>query len=165
MSYWPFGTEADIGQRVYGSSIEQIFRDHHAGMMSILIDKNIKSNEINETFSSEFSLSMPIYESGENYDLLLVMFLEEVLFKLEVDDQWIYDVKLRIKEVDDFSVCEGIFYYIPKELASIEVEIKAITSHMLNITKVKENEEIVPEMPDIPSFTGPGYYSDVVFDI
>lgn len=165
MSYWPFGTEADIGQRVYGNSIDQIFRDHHAGMMSILVDKHIKSKEIDETFSSEFSISMPKNESGENYDLLLVMFLEEVLFKLEVDDQWIYDVKLRIREVDEFVICEGIFYYIPKDLASIEVEIKAITSHMLNITEVMENEEIIPEMPDIPIFTGPGYYSDVVFDI
>ena len=165
MSYWPFGTEADIGQRVYGRSIEQIFRDHHAGMMSILIDNNIKSKEIEETFSSEFSISLPKYESGENYDLLLVVFLEEILFKLEVDDQWIYDVKLRIKEVNDFVTCEGIFYYIPKELASIEVEIKAITSHMLNITEVKEKEEIIPEMTEVPTFTGPGFYSDVVFDI
>lgn len=165
MSYWPFGTEADIGQRVYGANIEQIFRDHHAGMMSILLDNDVKKNDVEETFSTEFSLSLPVEESGENYDLLLVVFLEEILYRLEVNDQWIYDTKLRIRNYGDVVSCEGIFYYVPKQFVPLEVEIKAITTHLLNIREVMASEEIYSEYEDVPSFTGPGYSSDIVFDI
>ena len=96
MSYWPFGTEADIGLRVFGSSISSIFRDNHAGMMNIIASDNLLTNEIQQTYSNEFSLSLPIEESGENFDMLLVAFLEEILYRLEVNDQWVYDTRIKV---------------------------------------------------------------------
>ncbi len=165
MSYWPFGTEADIGLRVFGSSINSIFRDNHAGMMSIIASDNLLTTEIQQTYSNEFSISLPIDESGENFDMLLVAFLEEILYRLEVNDQWIYDARIKVTENKTDAVCEGILYYIPKELVSVELEIKAITTHLLHITKVASNQVVTSENMDVPEFRGPGYYSDMIFDI
>ena len=165
MSYWPFGTEADIGLRVYGSSINSIFTDNHAGMMNIIAEDNLLTREIQETFSNEFSISLPIEESGENNDMLLVAFLEEILYRLEVNDQWVYDARVRVTKNQTDAVCQGILYFIPKEFVNIELEIKAITTHLLHISKVEHNQVVSSDDIDVPEFRGPGYYSDLVFDI
>ena len=165
MSYWPFGTEADIGLRVFGPSINSIFRDNHAGMMSIMAADNLLTSEIQQTYSNEFSISLPIDESGDNFDMLLVSFLEEILYRLEVNDQWVYDAKINVTDNQNDAVCQGILYYIPKELVNVELEIKAITTHLLHITKVVSEQVVTSENIDVPEFRGPGYYSDLIFDI
>ena len=165
MSYWPFGTEADIGLRVIGSSINSIFRDNHAGMMSIIAADNLLTTEIQQTYSNEFSISLPIDESGENFDMLLVAFLEEILYRLEVNDQWVYDSRIKVIENQTDAICQGILYFIPKKLVNIELEIKAITTHLLHITKVEPDQVVSSDKVDVPEFRGPGYYSDLVFDI
>ena len=165
MSYWPFGTEADIGLRVFGDTINSIFRDNHAGMMSIIAADNLLTTEIQQTYSNEFSLSLPIEESGNNFDMLLVAFLEEILYRLEVNDQWVYDAKIKVTNNLTEAVCQGILYFIPKELVNTELEIKAITTHLLHITNVETNQVVSSDNTDIPEFRGPGYYSDLVFDI
>ena len=165
MSYWPFGTEADIGLRVFGSSINSIFRDSHAGMMNIIAADNLLTTEVQQTYSNEFSLSLPIDESGENFDMLLVAFLEEILYRLEVNDQWVYDSRIKVTKNQGEAICRGILYFIPKELVNVELEIKAITTHLLHITKVDIDQVVSSNNTDIPEFRGPGYYSDLIFDI
>lgn len=165
MSYWPFGTEADIGLRVFGSSIDSIFRDNHAGMMNIIASDNLLTTEIQQTYSNEFSLSLPIDESGENFDMLLVAFLEEILYRLEVNDQWVYDSRIKVTKNLTDAVCQGILYFIPKEFVNTELEIKAITTHLLHITRVETDQVVSSDNTDVPEFRGPGYYSDLVFDI
>lgn len=165
MSYWPFGTEADIGLRVFGSTINSIFRDNHAGMMSIIAADNLLATEIQQTYSNEFSISLPISESGENFDMLLVSFLEEILYRLEVNEQWVYDARIKVTQNETDAVCQGILYYIPKELVNVELEIKAVTTHLLHITKVEADQVVSSDNTDVPDFRGPGYYSDLVFDI
>lgn len=165
MSYWPFGTEADIGLRVFGSTVNSIFRDNHAGMMSIIAADNLLATEIQQTYSNEFSISLPISESGENFDMLLVSFLEEILYRLEVNEQWVYDARIKVTQNETDAVCQGILYYIPKELVNVELEIKAVTTHLLHITKVEADQVVSSDNTDVPDFRGPGYYSDLVFDI
>ena len=165
MSYWPFGTEADIGLRVFGSTINSIFRDNHAGMMSIIAADNLLATEIQQTYSNEFSISLPISESGENFDMLLVSFLEEILYRLEVNEQWVYDARIKVTQNETDAACQGILYYIPKELVNVELEIKAVTTHLLHITKVEADQVVSSDNTDVPDFRGPGYYSDLVFDI
>ena len=165
MSYWPFGTEADIGLRVFGDTINSIFRDNHAGMMSIIAADNLLTTEIQQTYSNEFSLSLPIDESGNNFDMLLVAFLEEILYRLEVNDQWVYDARINVTKNLTEAVCQGILYFIPKQLVNTELEIKAITTHLLHITEVEADEVVSSNNTDVPEFRGPGYYSDLVFDI
>lgn len=165
MSYWPFGTEADIGLRVFGSSINSIFRDNHAGMMSIIAADDLLATEVKQTYSNEFSISLPISESGENFDMLLVSFLEEILYRLEVNEQWVYDARIKVTQNETDAVCQGILYYIPKELVNVELEIKAVTTHLLHITEVEADQVVSSDNTDVPDFRGPGYYSDLVFDI
>ena len=46
-----------------------------------------------------------------------------------------------------------------------EVEIKAVTRQDLIVMEVKVYEEVPSQWPEVPSFEGPGWFCDVVFDI
>ena len=55
--------------------------------------------------------------------------------------------------------------WVNSDLVEREVEIKAVTLHELVLREVS-NEEMVPGIePDIPTFNGPGWMAQVVFDI
>ena len=47
----------------------------------------------------------------------------------------------------------------------MEIEIKAVTSHEFSFREIATGEIISSEWPEIPTFEGPGWYADVVFDI
>jgi SHS2 domain-containing protein len=55
--------------------------------------------------------------------------------------------------------------WIDSKLVTREIEIKAVTSHQLLFEKVLSQQEITSEWPEVPSFQGPGWYCDVIFDI
>jgi hypothetical protein len=50
-------------------------------------------------------------------------------------------------------------------LVKKEVEIKAVTRQDLLVMEVKEYQEVPSQWPEVPSFEGPGWFCDVVFDI
>ena len=52
-----------------------------------------------------------------------------------------------------------------KEKVQLEVEIKAVTTHEFAFREVEVNETIHSEWIEVPSFDGPGWFGDVVFDI
>jgi hypothetical protein len=55
--------------------------------------------------------------------------------------------------------------YVSKDEVELEVEIKAVTTHEFAFREVNAEETIPSDWPEVPSFEGPGWYGDVVFDI
>ena len=55
--------------------------------------------------------------------------------------------------------------YVPKEDVNLELEIKAVTTHEFCFRQVDAGEYIASDWDEVPSFEGPGWYGDVVFDI
>ncbi|MDG1557202.1 MAG: archease, partial [Candidatus Poseidoniaceae archaeon] len=46
-----------------------------------------------------------------------------------------------------------------------EVEIKAVTTHELQVFEVEAGKTAVSKWEEVPDFAGPGWVADVVFDI
>ena len=46
-----------------------------------------------------------------------------------------------------------------------EVEIKAVTTHELQIFEIGVGKTAVSKWEEVPNFDGPGWVADVVFDI
>ena len=55
--------------------------------------------------------------------------------------------------------------WIDSKVITREIEIKAVTSHELLFEKVLSQQVITSEWPEVPTFEGPGWYCDVIFDI
>ena len=97
--------------------------------------------------------------------ILLVKWLEEVLYQDEVERKWMVESTIRITEENENIVLQAHVLWVPSDSVKKEVEIKAVTRQDLIVMDVKPNQEVPSNWPEVPSFEGPGWFSDVVFDI
>ena len=158
MSWWILPTTADIGIRAFSSSAEGAISESVSGLQSIqLQDKNPESLNHLTRYSGVWSVRI------KNNDLErgLVKFLEEVLYKGSVENQWLVDSAVKINE----SSISAHVSWVDSEFVDREIEIKAVTLHELVFREIKSGEIVNGVDPNIPTFEGPGWVAQVVLDI
>ncbi len=166
MSYWPRPTTADIGLRAFSNSPHNLMAEATLGMQNILMSEGSKS-KINEHIrnNSQWNISIESDEDELCYDLLLINWLDEVLYRCEIHQQWLVDCQIIIEYSNGKLNLQAHVSWIDSKLVTREIEIKAVTSHQLLFEKVLSQQEIASDWPEVPSFQGPGWYCDVIFDI
>lgn len=164
MSSWLRPTTADIGLRSYAASFERLFEETSYGMQNYLIDsESVKKIGTLIHHSSVWNVSIPLHE--EMNSILLVKWLEEVLYQDEVERKWMVESTVRIQTDENSIHLEAHVLWVSSESITKEVEIKAVTRQDLIVMEVKEYEEVPSHWLEVPSFEGPGWFCDVVFDI
>ena len=165
MSSWILPTTADVGLRAYSSTPERLLEESVKGMLDILI-MNDATIDISESSirHSTWNLESP---KPLLYDMWLVRIHEEVLYQLEINDCWIMDICIQLKGTDSESATSlsAQVTWISSDLVEREIEIKAVTRHLLQFRELEKGELCVSEWDHIPDFEGPGWVSDVIFDI
>ena len=91
----------------------------------------------------------------------LVKFLEEVLYRGSIENQWLVDL---VVKVDEDSIAAQVSW-VDSEQVEREIEVKAITLHELILREINDKEIIAGVDPNIPTFEGPGWMAQVVLDI
>jgi SHS2 domain-containing protein len=163
MSSWPFGTTADVGMRCYSTSENRLLEEAVAGMQTILLSS--KGMETLQNLTRDTG-SFIINSKSDNWSTILVLILEEVLFRAEAKDEWVCDVQIVTELVEDEGITANIQYSkVDTDQLELEIEIKAVTLHELAFAFVPEGNMLSSKWADVPSFEGPGWYCDVVFDI
>ena len=164
MSSWLRPTTADIGLRSFATSLERLFEETSYGMQNYLIDeKSAKQIKSHIHHSSVWNVSIPIHEEMNN--ILLVKWLEEVLYQDEVERKWMVESTVRIQQDEKSLHLQAHVLWVSSESIGKEVEIKAVTRQDLVVMEVDSNQEVLSQWPEVPSFEGPGWFCDVVFDI
>ena len=128
---------ADICVRVFGNSLEEIFVGSSKAMMEIITDVE-KVNPSKEIL---------IKAQGENYEELLVKWLQEILYLHEVKKMVFKDFEIKI-ENGTRAVGKAYGEKIDVDRHEFYSNIKAVTYHNLKIIFSKDN-----------------YRVDIVFDI
>ena len=166
MSYWPRPTTADIGLRAFSNSENNLMIEAALGMQNILLDEESNSN-INKHLrhNSQWNVSIDCEEDEFFYDLLLLKWLDEILYRSEIHQQWFVDGLVNVGHSNGKLNLQAQVSWIDCELITREIEIKAVTSHQLKFEQVSQNQEILSSWPEVPSFQGPGWFCDVIFDI
>ena len=165
MSAWPKGTTADLGLHIFSQTREKIFSDSAIGMVELILCKE-QPTDVNSLIRHNSSWAVNCqYLDETDYQILLVKWLEEVLYNLEVNQQLLVDCQVKLIHAKDIIQCESHVSWINSNDVNKELEIKAITSHELIIKLLKKGEIINPEDEDVPQFIGPGWYGSVLFDI
>ena len=136
------------------------------GMQNILLDDESNSN-INKHLrhNSQWNVSIDCEEDEFFYDLLLLKWLDEILYRSEIHQQWFVDGQVNVEHSNGKLNLQAQVSWIDCELITREIEIKAVTSHQLKFEQVSQNQEILSSWPEVPSFQGPGWFCDVIFDI
>jgi SHS2 domain-containing protein len=114
---------ADVGINARGDTLEQLFANCLKGMLSILTEKKISSDQ-----TKEIKLAAPDRES------LLVDFLNEVLFLANTRSWLPVDAEIEVKDNILKAKLKGSAVDLRETLRE---EIKAATHHRLEIFKEK----------------------------
>lgn len=165
MSAWTRPTTADIGLRVFSSSLNNLFCETTTGMQQLLMTEQTKRNlNSNIRHSSQWNVFMKKNGSAD-YEILLIKWLEEVLYRNEVHDEFLCEMHMIIEEDDEYLTCKAQVDWVESNQIEKGVEIKAVTSHELVVEQLKQGEELSSKWEEVPMFVGPGWYCDIVFDI
>jgi SHS2 domain-containing protein len=166
MSAWPRPTTADIGLRAFASKPSRLFTETTIGMQEILLSESARTT-INSHIrhASQWQITAPYDGHTKQWDLLLVQWLEEVLYRAEVKQQWLVDCLISVVWESEEVILSAQVSWIPSEDIEREVEIKAVTSHELQFTELLNDEHALSQWEQVPDFQGPGWFCDVVFDI
>ena len=155
MSFWIRPTTADIGIRAFGRNQNDLLREMTLGMQSILLDDD---NDLNSL--TRKAARWEVMHDGD-VEILVVKWLDEVLYRAEVNNEYLVDCQPMIRD----GIIESQVSFVSKDDVNYEIEIKAVTSHEFAFRYVSDGETVSSEWEEIPSFNGPGWIGDVVFDI
>ena len=155
MSYWVRPTTADIGIRAFGLNCNDLVREMTIGMQSILLVDGQDLNALTRKVAR-----WEVTHGGDR-DILIVKWLDEVLFRAEVHNEFLLECQPMFRD----GMIEAQVSYVSKDDVRLEVEIKAVTTHEFAFKKVSAGEVIPSPWPEVPTFEGEGWYGDVVFDI
>ena len=72
---------------------------------------------------------------------------------------------VQIQQRDNENLLQAQVRWVDSECVEKEVEIKAVTRQDLMVREVGIGEVLNSPWKEVPTFEGPGWFSDVVFDI
>jgi len=119
---------ADWALRVRGDSLPDLFRNAAFGMLSLLGIEPVPGNSESRYFELK----------EEDTETLLVSWLEELLFPLEVENSAVVDFQVQVLKKTQLQATIEL-----KKIASIKKEIKAVTFNELDIRVVESGYETI----------------------
>ena len=158
MSWWILPTTADIGVRAFSSDATGVMREAALGLQSVQLSEAGAASLNSKIRSTGIWM---IQAPGGDIERGLVRMLEEILYRGSVENQWLVDAAIKI-DSDQISL-QAV--WVDSDEVEREVEVKAITLHELVLREIQSGEIIDGVEPDIPTFEGPGWMAQVVFDI
>ena len=96
MSFWTRETTADIGLRVFSNNLANLFKETAIGMQSLIIsdhENRLLNQKIRHT--SQWNVTFRI-NTEPDYESLMIIWLEEVLYRLEVHGEFLVDAQCMI---------------------------------------------------------------------
>lgn len=130
---------ADIGVKVFGEDLKQLFENAAFGMFSIIADL--------DGLKRENSISLEIESTAENYEELLVAWLDELLYNFYIKQMIFFDFDV-IKIESRYLSARVYGRHIGDNRNRLKTEVKAVTFHQL---KIQEGQD--------------GFVTQVIFDV
>lgn len=164
MSAWLWPTTADIGMRVFANNFASLLTEAAHGVQTYLIsEKSARTLNAHVRHTGEWRVRSE--HRPDDVHFLYLAWLDEIVYRAEVKEQWYVDGHVKIEHNEDGMTAVVQASWIDANVVEREIEIKAVTTHDLVVREVMEGEVVGSQWAEVPEFTGPGWYADVVFDI
>ena len=150
--------------RVFAQNYASLLIEAAYGIQNYLLSEK-SANELNAHMRHTGEWRVQSEHNPFDYEFLFLAWLDEILYRAEVNNQWFVDGLIKIEKSEETYQIVAQVSWVEASDIEREVEIKAVTTHNLVVSEVYEGTTIKSEWPDIPEFDGPGWYADVVFDI
>ncbi|HDK26426.1 MAG TPA: archease [Candidatus Atribacteria bacterium] len=114
---------ADLGFRVYGETLKELFESAIEAVMESMVERKGSS----EKKEMEYS------DIADTYEDLLVDLLSEIIFQVEVENKVFVDwnVEINDKRID----AQLVYEEFDPRIHNLKLEIKSVTYHNLKIRK------------------------------
>ena len=112
MSYWVRPTTADIGIRAFGRNANDLLKEMTIGMQSILLAGDQDLNSITRK-----TARWEVSHDGD-IEILVVKWLDEVLYRCEVHDEFLLECQPMIKD----GLIEAQVSFVSKDEIDFEIE-------------------------------------------
>ncbi|MBW2063638.1 MAG: archease [Deltaproteobacteria bacterium] len=121
---------ADLGIEVYGSDLQDLFRNAALALMDLMIKGESKDRAMSK------DISVPAQDLSD----LMVRWLGEILYLFEGDGLVVKDIT--ITGMDSFTI-DALVYVTPFDPKSHEIlcEIKAVTYHQIQVGNLGDRWE------------------------
>ena len=129
--YEQFSHTADIGVRVFGKTLKELFENAAFAMFDILADLEGLKGEI----AQDFELTAP------NYEELLISWLDELLYNFYAKNIIFYKFEVT-KLSEDVIRAKAFARLVSKNRNRLKTEIKAATYYNLKIIKRDDYYEV-----------------------
>lgn len=131
---------ADIGLKIYGRTLPELFVHSALGLVALAIEApNAAPGIAQDATSGE---RVPLSAHGNDLEDLLVNWLSEVLYYMDAEGWLFYD--FRILRCEDTNIeGEGWGHRSPIAGRSRAVAVKAVTYHQISVRETAEGWEAV----------------------
>jgi len=126
-----FEHTADIGIKAFGKTLKELFANAASGMFEIIATRP-PSHKATKSGVKSFKIK----KAADSLENLLVEWLDELLFLFATKN--IVFEKFGIEELDEKHIKAIVFGLAAKNF-DIKTEVKAVTYHMLEIKKHRNN--------------------------
>tara|TARA_B100000963_G_scaffold3903_6_gene3027 strand:+ start:2808 stop:3302 length:495 start_codon:yes stop_codon:yes gene_type:complete len=164
MSFWTLETKADIGICGYANTLENLFREMSLGMINLVISQQ-QANEINAITRHTAQWNVKIETTFDDFESLMLSWLEEVLYQLEVKEKFLVDAQFMLSRQESCILCNAQVSFVNANEVTRNLEIKAVTSHEFMIRELRPREIFRAKDSMIPELAGPAWVGQVIFDI
>lgn len=165
MSSWTRETTADIGLRVFSNNLPNLFKETAVGMQNLIISDQ-ESRHLNQKIRHSSQWNVNFTTNNElDYESLMILWLEEILYRLEVHEEFLVDAQCMIDIKEQEMSCQSQVSWVESSEIDKEIEIKAVTSHEFLIQELNQGESYFSSDLNLPEIVGPGWICDVIFDI
>jgi SHS2 domain-containing protein len=120
---------ADLEIRVWGKDLESLFRQSAAGMVHL--------SGVEDLVEGISSVKQTISLEAMDYEGLLILFLEELLYRL-TEDYMIYDIQ-KLSISTEYTLKANLK---GSQIKSYQRDIKAVTYHNLNVRTTADGYEV-----------------------
>ena len=162
MSHWIWPTTADLGLRAMAPSVERVFAEAALGVLAAMDAQGTNTSRVQH---GEWTAMLNANEGRTDLDLLLLAWLDEVLYQAQTKSRWMLSADVHITQDQQGVRLRAMVAYVSADDMVRGVEVKAVSSHELTLQALQAGETLPGRDEKMPSLVGPAWYADVLLDV
>lgn len=143
-------------------TVERVFSEAALGVLAAM---DVQGSSTSRVQHGEWTAMLNAGDGGTDLDLLLLAWLDEVLYQAQTKSRWMLSADVHITQDEQGASLRAMVAYVMANELERGVEVKAISSHELTLRHVSAGETLPGKDERMPSLVGPAWYADVLLDV
>tara|TARA_Y100000766_G_C18690996_1_gene499478 strand:+ start:243 stop:683 length:441 start_codon:yes stop_codon:yes gene_type:complete len=143
-------------------TVERVFAEAALGVLAAMDPQETNPSRVQH---GEWAAMLNANEGRTDLDLLLLAWLDEVLYQAQTKSRWMLSADVHITQDEQGARLRAMVAYVSANDMVRGVEVKAVSSHELTLQALQAGETLPGRDEKMPSLVGPAWYADVLLDV